>query len=145
MNALRPPRAVFGELVVAATILAVAVAEPHDAAYAVLAEQLGELQDRGLDCDSSWQSLEVVRVGNSSVAASENACGDRALHEGDKAVVGAFRLHTADQHIYHEMLVHSALVAFTAIHVRPPRTVFLGGGGDGGSAREILKWSSVEA
>jgi spermidine synthase len=44
-----------------------------------------------------------------------------------------------DEHIYHEALVHPAML----IHSRP-RTVFIGGGGEGGTLREVLAHQSVE-
>ena len=44
-----------------------------------------------------------------------------------------------DEHIYHECLVHPAMMAHGA-----PKTVFIGGGGEGATAREVLKWKSVE-
>ena len=44
-----------------------------------------------------------------------------------------------DEFFYHESLVHPALIAHAA-----PRTVLVIGGGDGGSAEEVLKHPSVE-
>ena len=45
----------------------------------------------------------------------------------------------ADEHVYHEMLVHPALVAHG-----DPRRVFIAGGGEGATAREVLRHASVE-
>ena len=44
-----------------------------------------------------------------------------------------------DEHIYHEALVHPAML----MHPEP-RTVFIGGGGEGGTLREVLAHPSVE-
>lgn len=44
-----------------------------------------------------------------------------------------------DEHIYHESLVHPALL----MHPNP-KTVYIGGGGEMGTAREILRHKSVE-
>ncbi len=44
-----------------------------------------------------------------------------------------------DEHVYHEALVHPVLLA-----QGNPKTVFIGGGGEGATAREILRWKSVE-
>lgn len=44
-----------------------------------------------------------------------------------------------DEHIYHEALVHPAMLS----HPRP-RTVFIGGGGEGGTLREVLAHKDVE-
>ena len=45
----------------------------------------------------------------------------------------------ADEHIYHEALVHPAML----LHPKP-RSVFIAGGGEGGTLREVLAHSSVE-
>ena len=44
-----------------------------------------------------------------------------------------------DEHVYHESLVHPAMVAHGN-----PKTVFIGGGGEGATAREVLRFKSVE-
>ena len=46
---------------------------------------------------------------------------------------------TVDEHIYHEALVHPAML----LHPNP-RTVFIGGGGEGATLREVLAHKSVE-
>ena len=45
----------------------------------------------------------------------------------------------SDERVYHEMLVHPALLAHPA-----PRSVFICGGGEGATAREVLRHASVE-
>lgn len=45
----------------------------------------------------------------------------------------------ADEHVYHECLVHPAL-----LHHPNPKTVFIAGGGEGATARECLRHKSVE-
>jgi thermospermine synthase len=45
-----------------------------------------------------------------------------------------------DEHIYHECLVHPAMLA----HATGPKRVFIGGGGEGSTAREVLRHKSVE-
>ena len=47
---------------------------------------------------------------------------------------GIVQLSTADEHIYHEMLVHPPMFS----HPRPQQVVIVGGG-DGGTLREVLK------
>lgn len=44
-----------------------------------------------------------------------------------------------DEAIYHESLVHPAMVAFGN-----PKHVFIGGGGEGATAREVLRFKSVQ-
>ncbi len=44
-----------------------------------------------------------------------------------------------DEHIYHEALVHPAMLSHPG-----PRTVFIGGGGEGGTLREVLAHRDVE-
>eukprot|EP00803_Ostreobium_quekettii_P007900 evm.model.scf_114.3 EVM.evm.TU.scf_114.3 scf_114:77875-84648(-) len=45
----------------------------------------------------------------------------------------------ADEFVYHELLVHPAM-----LHHPNPKTVFIAGGGEGSTAREVLKHKSVE-
>ena len=45
----------------------------------------------------------------------------------------------ADEHIYHESLVHPALLCHTG-----PESVFIGGGGEGATLREVLRHNSVQ-
>lgn len=45
----------------------------------------------------------------------------------------------ADEFVYHEALVHPSMIAHPA-----PRTVFVAGGGEGATAREVLAHRSVE-
>ncbi len=52
---------------------------------------------------------------------------------------GSLQFNSADEHIYHENLVHPA---FTL--VANPRRILILGGGDGMAAREILKYESVK-
>ncbi|MDA1129346.1 MAG: polyamine aminopropyltransferase [Chloroflexi bacterium] len=44
-----------------------------------------------------------------------------------------------DEHIYHETLVHPAMLCHPQ-----PKQVFIGGGGEGGTLREVLAYKSVE-
>ncbi|MSQ11180.1 MAG: polyamine aminopropyltransferase [Dehalococcoidia bacterium] len=44
-----------------------------------------------------------------------------------------------DEHVYHESLVHPAMLLHPA-----PRSVFIGGGGEGATAREVLRHGTVE-
>ena len=52
---------------------------------------------------------------------------------------GNLQFASADEHRYHEALVHPAMSA-----ARHRRRVLIGGGGDGLAAREVLKWPDVE-
>lgn len=45
----------------------------------------------------------------------------------------------ADEHVYHESLVHPAMLLAGA-----PKSVFIGGGGEFASAREVLRFKSVD-
>lgn len=45
-----------------------------------------------------------------------------------------------DEYIYHEMLVHPALLASTT-----PKRICIIGGGDGCAAREVLRWKDIES
>jgi len=58
-----------------------------------------------------------------------------------KALVldGKWQSCTGDEFLYHEPLVHPAML----LHARP-RNVLILGGGEGATAREILRWKTVE-
>lgn len=49
-----------------------------------------------------------------------------------------------DEFAYHESLVHPALLKFCQVSGRAPKTVFIGGGGELATAREILRHPQVE-
>jgi spermidine synthase len=58
-----------------------------------------------------------------------------------KALVldGKWQSCTGDEFLYHEPLVHPAMVLHAA-----PRNVLILGGGEGATAREVLRWKSVK-
>lgn len=58
-----------------------------------------------------------------------------------KALVldGKWQSCTGDEFLYHEPLVHPAMLLHES-----PRSVLILGGGEGASAREVLRWKSVE-
>ena len=49
-----------------------------------------------------------------------------------------------DEFTYHESLVHPSLLNFTSRNNSKPKTVFIGGGGELATAREVLRHTSVE-
>lgn len=49
-----------------------------------------------------------------------------------------------DEFAYHESLVHMAMLNFAHYNKRGPKTVLIGGGGELATAREILRYTSVE-
>jgi len=49
-----------------------------------------------------------------------------------------------DEFAYHESLVHPALLNFAKNNGRGPKTVLIGGGGELATAREVLRYPSVE-
>ncbi|MEM7679338.1 MAG: polyamine aminopropyltransferase [Myxococcota bacterium] len=55
------------------------------------------------------------------------------------ALDGVFMTSEYDEFFYHEMIVHPALTA-----IESPRRVLIIGGGDGGTAREVLRHPAVE-
>ena len=52
---------------------------------------------------------------------------------------GKWQSSTADEFIYHEALVHPALIAH-----QNPQTALVLGGGEGATIREILRWRNIE-
>jgi spermidine synthase len=71
-----------------------------------------------------FQSLEIC----------DTATFGRALFLDDKIQSAEY-----DEHIYHESLVHPALIAHPS-----PRAVYIAGGGEGATLREALRHPSVE-
>ena len=53
---------------------------------------------------------------------------------------GYVMLTEKDEFIYHEMIVHVPM----AVHPNPKRVLIIGGG-DGGTARELLRYKNVES
>lgn len=72
---------------------------------------------------TQYQSVEVIETG---------AFGRTLLLDGKT------QSSAKDEHIYHESLVQPIMVAHPS-----PKTVFIGGGGEGATAREVLRHSSV--
>ena len=52
---------------------------------------------------------------------------------------GKWQSCTGDEFIYHEVLVHPALIAH-----QNPRTALVLGGGEGATMREVLRWKTIE-
>jgi len=75
-------------------------------------------------CESKWQTVDVVDL----------ECFGRAL-----MIDGLIQSCQIDEHVYHESLVHPAMLAHPC-----PKTVYIGGGGEGSTAREVLRHHSVE-
>ena len=70
-----------------------------------------------------------------SVAIYDTACFGRTL-----VLDGKTQSTELDEFVYHEALVHPAMVSHP-----DPRDVFVAGGGEGATAREVLSHSSVES
>ncbi|KAL1515810.1 hypothetical protein AB1Y20_002426 [Prymnesium parvum] len=75
-------------------------------------------------CQSKWQSVDVVDL----------ECFGRTL-----MIDGLIQSCQIDEHVYHESLVHPAMLTHAC-----PKSVYIGGGGEGSTAREVLRHASVE-
>jgi len=75
--------------------------------------------------DSKFQHVDIVNLG------SFGKC---------LIIDGHLQSSEIDEHIYHESLVHPALI----LHPNPEK-VFIAGGGEGATAREVLRHKSVES
>jgi len=71
------------------------------------------------------------------IVITERAEGGK--HSFQLQLNGNLQFDTADEHRYHEALVHPAMLS-AAHHAE----VAIGGGGDGLAAREVLRWAGVE-
>lgn len=76
------------------------------------------------ECQTPFQQLSIV----------ESGVYGKAL-----VLDGHWQTCTGDEFLYHEPLVHTPM----ALHGHA-RRVLIAGGADGGAAREVLKWKSVE-
>ena len=74
------------------------------------------------------------RTAYQSVVIQDTACFGRSLVLDDKT-----QSTEADEFVYHESLVQPAMIAHPG-----PRRVFIAGGGEGATAREVLRHASVE-
>lgn len=75
-------------------------------------------------CQSKFQTVDVVDLD----------CFGRSL-----VIDGLIQSCQVDEFVYHESLVHPALLAHPC-----PKSVYIGGGGEGSTAREVLRHSTVE-
>ena len=74
---------------------------------------------------------------------------DYAIVEGGpygQALVldGLWQSCTGDEFLYHEPLVHPAIIHYTLVNGRGPENVLILGGGEGATSREVLRWKSVK-
>lgn len=93
--------------------------------------------EEGSGCDSNFIIKKWVYDGQSKFQKIQII----DLQEMGKVLVldGRSQSFEIDEFIYHECLVHPAMVAQGA-----PKRVFIGGGGEGATAREVLRWKCVE-
>jgi spermidine synthase len=56
---------------------------------------------------------------------------------------GELQSAAADEHLYHEALIHPAMSAVVAEKHNAPLDVLVVGGGEGATVREVLRWSQV--
>jgi len=73
---------------------------------------------------SQWQNVDMVDI----------ECFGRTL-----VIDGLIQSTQCDEFVYHECLVHPAMLCHPN-----PKNVFIGGGGEGSTAREVLRHKSVE-
>jgi len=100
------------------------VADWYDEVYCDRTRYGLRLKERLYDGRSDYQHIEVVD----------------SLEWGRTLVLdGIFMTSIGDEHYYHEMIVHPALCTARSIG-----RILLIGGGDGGTAREVLRYTEVE-
>jgi len=113
-------------------------------AYEQLMGPVSEITSNNKNCSWGFQpDLPTIAKASSEfedmIEIKVDDCGFYTL-----LMDGFVQSHAADEHIYHEMLVHPAMMAFAAMNRRAPARVFLGGSGEGAGAREALRWRSVQ-
>jgi len=77
---------------------------------------------------TEWQDMQIVETG---------------VYGLGLVLDGKWQSCTGDEFLYHEPLVHPAMV-FRTMNGRAPKNVLVLGGGEGATVREILRWTSVE-
>ena len=108
------------------------VSPPGDLAPGILTEHLTD--DWGLFVRSSAK-LEAFRSAYQDVEVHDSATFGKLFR-----LDGHFMTSERDEFFYHENLVHPAALA----HPKPERALIVGGG-DGGSAEELLKYPSMRS
>jgi spermidine synthase len=101
--------------------------------------QIGELLLEWLNKDSAFgyrasRRLETVRSAYQTIEVFDTPQFGKLFR-----LDGSYMTSEGDEYFYHEALVHPAALAHTA-----PRSALIVGGGDGGSAEELLKHPSIE-
>jgi spermidine synthase len=86
--------------------------------------QLHRLEEVLYDGQTRYQSVRIVRTGNFGVCL---------------VLDGKIQSSEADEYIYHEALVHPAMITHPG-----PESVFIAGGGEGATLREVLFHKSVK-
>lgn len=86
--------------------------------------QLHRVRDTILRTETRFQSAQIIQT-----------CSFGKCLVLDEKIQSA----EVDEFIYHEALVHPAMIACAN-----PRTVFVAGGGEGATLREILRYDSIE-
>lgn len=88
-----------------------------------------ELQEILASERSEFQQIDVIRT----------AVFGKTLITDGKTQSAQF-----DEYAYHESLVHPALLQFSHSSKRSPKRVFIGGGGELATAREVLRHAGIE-
>ncbi|KAL0486755.1 thermospermine synthase, partial [Acrasis kona] len=86
---------------------------------------LSSLQKVSVREKSEFQEIEIIELGSFG----QCLILDQKIQSSER-----------DEHAYHESLVHPVLLS----HAVGPKRVFIGGGGEGATSREVLKHKSVE-
>eukprot|EP00193_Tetraselmis_chui_P006121 CAMPEP_0177757138 /NCGR_PEP_ID=MMETSP0491_2-20121128/3483_1 /TAXON_ID=63592 /ORGANISM="Tetraselmis chuii, Strain PLY429" /LENGTH=313 /DNA_ID=CAMNT_0019272769 /DNA_START=193 /DNA_END=1134 /DNA_ORIENTATION=- len=92
-----------------------------------------------LEPDLKWM-IQIDQIMHSGQSEFQKVELVRSLRFGKLLVLdGKAQSAEFDEAVYHELLVHPAMV-----HHPNPKTVFICGGGEGSTAREVLRHKSVE-
>lgn len=108
------------------------------ATAAAARERFEEDKDKDADEKGGRRVLESVQAGNYHIEVFDS--GKAASLGKCISIDGRTQLCEADEHRYHEMLVHFA----AAYADTPPENVVIVGGGDNFALREVLKYPSVK-
>ncbi|XP_013608364.1 PREDICTED: thermospermine synthase ACAULIS5-like [Brassica oleracea var. oleracea] len=106
-------------------------------------QQEGHWSEETIDDDLKWSFALNSVLHEGTIEYQEMALLDtkrfRKIHFRVLVIDGKMQSAEKDEFIYHECLIHPALLL-----VYSPKTVFIMGGGEGSASREILKHKTIE-
>ena len=93
------------------------------------------------DAQTSYSVTDVIWSG-ATTACESVVIADSAAYGRLLFLDGELQSASADEHVYHETLIHPAMASLSPLK-EGHGSVLVVGGGEGATVREVLKWSAV--